>query len=81
MPGSLHRDALREVPGFVDVCALGQGDVVGEQLDRRDVQDRGDEGIHARHLDRGPGDPPRALDALAVGDQDDAAAERWQKNP
>jgi len=46
-----HRHALRQVPRFVDIAAFGRGDVVGEQLQRDDRQDRRKHGRNARHVD------------------------------
>jgi hypothetical protein len=40
---SLDRDALRQVPRFVDVAAELDGEVVGEELKGDDREDRADE--------------------------------------
>src|SRR6266571_2120294 len=41
--GSFHRHALRQVAGAVHVTSPQHGDVVGQQLERDDRQDRGQE--------------------------------------
>ena len=35
----LYSNALRQIPRLVDVAAAADGDVVGEQLQRDDLQD------------------------------------------
>jgi len=41
--GSLfHRDAFREVAGFIHVAITGDGDVVSQELQRHDGQERGE---------------------------------------
>ncbi len=45
----LNRDALGQVAGLVDVGALDDGDVVGEQLQRQCVDDGGYYLVHTRH--------------------------------
>lgn len=36
----LHRDRLCEIPGLVYVCTLDQGNVIGEQLQGNNVENR-----------------------------------------
>src|SRR5262245_48615850 len=59
----LHRDALRQVAGLVDVGALGDGGVVGKELNGDGVEDGGDEGVDLRQLDRRPGPGGELLEA------------------
>ena len=44
---SLHRDGLGQVAGPVDVVAVQPGDVVGEQLERHDVDHRGEQRVRS----------------------------------
>ena len=45
------RDALGEIPRLIDVAAAADGDVVGEQLQRHDHDDRRQQLGRRRHLD------------------------------
>src|SRR5450755_1487290 len=48
---SLHRHALGKISGLVDVRAASDGGVVGEQLQRHDVQDRREHAVVLGHAD------------------------------
>src|SRR5215212_4762086 len=47
----LDRDGLREVARLVDVFAHEDGGVIGDELDRQRVDDRGYDRVHVRHHD------------------------------
>src|SRR5947209_16523384 len=67
---SLHRDALGQVPGLVDVAASELGDVVREELEGDGHHNRGEQLMRARdeqHLIRQVADPVVSLG----GDRDD----------
>ena len=74
LPGLLNRDALREVPRLIHVRSLQHGDVIGEQLNRNGVEQRGDERIDRRQLDGGRSDVAEPLDAGGIGQEDHLAA-------
>jgi hypothetical protein len=65
---SLHGHAFRQVPGLVDFTATQAGDVVGEELERDDGGDGGDERVAARDSD----EVVHALGGLVVALGDDA---------
>ena len=60
----LDRDRLREVPGLVHVQALHAGHVVGQELERKDRDDRLEDPVGAGHLDRQVGGLARLGGAL-----------------
>ena len=47
----LDRDTFRQIARLVDVGPFEDGDVVGKQLDRDRVEQRGHERVAARHRD------------------------------
>ena len=47
-----HRHALRQVARLVDIGALGDGGVVGEELHRDGIKDGRNKGIDLRQFDR-----------------------------
>src|SRR5258708_4166344 len=65
-----------EISRLVDVGALGDRGVVGEQLYRQRIDERRDKGIAIRHRDCRPGLSPRARDSARVRNQNDLAAAR-----
>ena len=66
----LDGDAFREIARFVDVTAELDGEMVGEELERNDGEDRADEVRDAREGDDVIGDAVQLLRAFA-GDGDD----------
>src|SRR5881394_96211 len=66
---SLDRNRLRQISGLIDVETAGAGNVVGEQLQRQDRQDRLQDPVRGGDLDRLVGD--RAGPLLARGDDRD----------
>ena len=47
----LHRDGFSKITRLVDVGALGDGDVIGEQLDGNRIENRRDEGVNIAQRD------------------------------
>ncbi len=69
----LDGDGFREVSGLIDVGAFDHCGMVGEELDRKGVEKRGNEGIHVRKLDSGVDVIRELLAAMSVAEQDHLA--------
>src|SRR5437667_11786036 len=73
-PALLDRNTLCEVARLVDVGAFEDGDVIGEELGRDGVEERGDKRVAARHRNAEGKAVSEAGHAGGIRDHHDAAA-------